>query len=181
MVKQLYIVRHCKAQGQESEAALTVEGQAEALALRSFFQQKRVDRIISSPFKRAIQSIEPLAAERGVAIEEDHRLKERELSDRPLSDWLEKLERTYSDKNLAYSGGESSHAATERAKAVIDERMQQDEEAVLLVTHGNLMSLILGEYIENFGFEEWKKLSNPDVYRINIESRSAERIWKEGE
>ncbi|QST01236.1 histidine phosphatase family protein [Pontibacillus sp. ALD_SL1] len=179
MNKEVYIIRHCKAEGQEPEASLTKEGMAQAEKLQVFFQDKEIDRILTSPYKPAIQSIHPLGREKRVALEEDARLEERHLSSEPLTDWLEKLERTYSDKELAYEGGESSRIASERAMSVLEEVLQGEGRIIILVTHGNLMSLILGEFDQSFGFEEWKRLSNPDVYRIKPFSRTVERIWVE--
>ncbi|GGD11971.1 histidine phosphatase family protein [Pontibacillus salipaludis] len=179
MNKEVYIIRHCKAEGQEPGASLTKEGMAHAEKLRVFFQGKEVDRIVTSPYKRAIQSIQPLGLEKGVAIEEEIRLEERRLSSEPLTDWLEKLERTYYDMELAYEGGETSRIASERAMSVLEEVLHGEGEIIILVTHGNLMSLILGEFDQSFGFEEWKRLSNPDVYRIKPFRRTVERMWME--
>ncbi|KGP92237.1 phosphoglycerate mutase [Pontibacillus chungwhensis BH030062] len=179
MNKEVYIIRHCKAEGQEPEATLTKEGMVQAQKLQVFFQDKEIDRILTSPYKRAIQSIQPLGREKRLAIEEDARLEERRLSGEPLADWLEKLERTYSDRELTYEGGESSRIASERAMSVFEEVLQGEGKTIILVTHGNLMSLIVGEFDQSFGFEEWKRLSNPDVYRIIPSSRIVERIWGE--
>ena len=52
---------------------------------------------------------------------------------------------------------------------------------VVLVTHGNLMSLLLKYYDDQrFGFEEWEALSNPDVYQLAFEERvpSIQRLWE---
>ncbi|WP_141993169.1 histidine phosphatase family protein [Bacillus sp. B4EP4a] len=52
MHKQVYIVRHCKAQGQPSESQLTEKGSKQAKYLVEFFSNTKIDRIISSPFLR---------------------------------------------------------------------------------------------------------------------------------
>jgi 2,3-bisphosphoglycerate-dependent phosphoglycerate mutase len=178
MNKQIYIVRHCAAEGQPAEAKLTSIGVKQAKELAEFFSDKNVDRIISSPYVRAIQTVEPLAANKGMEIEIEDRLEERTLSTENLPDWMEKLKETYVDLDLKLLGGESSREAMERAVAVIDDI--EPNETTLLVSHGNLISLLLKYYDSEYGFSEWKELSNPDVFFLKITKENEgnfERIW----
>src|SRR5690625_1860749 len=108
MTKNIFIIRHCKAEGQSSEAPLTEKGFIQTKVLTAFFRNKKIDCIISSPFLRAVQTIEPIAKQKGLPIKKDSRLSERVLSAVQLSDWMDKLEATYIDPALAYKGGESS-------------------------------------------------------------------------
>jgi 2,3-bisphosphoglycerate-dependent phosphoglycerate mutase len=182
MEKRLYIVRHCKATGQEVTAPLTEEGERQAEELVDFFADKPVDRIISSPYVRAIKTIEPLAKKLNVPIEQDERFGERVLfgDGQFTEDWLEKFERTFEDFDLSYNGGESNRQAMERAKAAIDEILQADEKNVIIVSHGNLTVLMLKLFDERYGFAEWKSLSNPDVFEIIVSGDKGQikRIWQ---
>lgn len=38
----------------------------------------------------------------------------------------------------------------------------------MVVTHGNLMTLLLRYFDERFGFEAWAALTNPDVYLVTV-------------
>ncbi|MFN6461759.1 MAG: histidine phosphatase family protein [Nostoc sp. DedVER02] len=55
-----------------------------------------------------------------------------------------------------------------RGIAVIDELLQQETNTIAIVTHGNLMTLILKHFDDRIGYAEWEKLSNPDVYRVQF-------------
>ncbi|MEH7380989.1 histidine phosphatase family protein [Bacillus sp. JJ1533] len=178
MLKNIYIIRHCKAEGQAPDAPLTEEGQKQAIDLVAFFENKKVDQIISSPFKRAMQTIEPLANELHIKIETNPQLAERVLSSINMPDWFEKLRATYEDFDLSYEGGESSQEAANRIIEVVDDVIKSDAANTIIVTHGGLMSLLLNHYDKNFGFEQWATLSNPDVYKLTIDHQmSLERIW----
>jgi 2,3-bisphosphoglycerate-dependent phosphoglycerate mutase len=182
MEKRLYIVRHCKATGQEVTAPLTEEGERQAEELVDFFADKPVDRIISSPYVRAIKTIEPLAVQRNLPIEQDERFGERVLfGDGQFTEgWLEKFEHTFEDFGLSYEGGESNRQAMERAKAAIDEILQSNDKNVVIVSHGNLTILMLRLFDERYGFSEWKSLSNPDVFEIVVSDGKSQvqRIWQ---
>src|SRR5690625_7897252 len=79
MEKRIYIVRHCETQGQSPTSPLTEKGHQQAKHLVAFFDNVNIDHIISSPFLRAKQSVEPLSKERHIDIEIDERLQERQL------------------------------------------------------------------------------------------------------
>lgn len=177
MEKTIYIVRHCSAEGQAPHAELTAEGILQAAQLAEYFDGIEVDRIITSPFSRARQTGWPLAERKNLHVEVDSRLGERVLSSTEFKDWLIKLEDTFLDLHLKYDGGESSREAMTRVCDVLDE-LEEGSQTVL-VTHGNLMALLLRCYDERFGFEQWQALTNPDVYmlRIKDEDSEVERVW----
>ncbi|MBN4005590.1 hypothetical protein [Nostoc sp. LPT] len=55
-----------------------------------------------------------------------------------------------------------------REIAVVDEVLQQEASTTAIMTHGNLMALILKHFDDCIGYIEWEKLSNPDVYRVQF-------------
>jgi 2,3-bisphosphoglycerate-dependent phosphoglycerate mutase len=171
MNQVLYLIRHCQATGQEPDAPLTGTGQQQAIALADWLDEANINRIISSPYLRAYQSIVPLSKRLGLTIEVDDRLVERVLSSTLLVDWREKLAETFVNLDLSFPGGESSRAAMNRATAVVNEVMQQAEKPVAIVIHGNLMTLILKFFDEQIGYPDWANLQNPDVYRVQLEDR----------
>ena len=175
MDKTIYLIRHCQATGQAPDAELTEMGKQQAQKLAEFLQKRQVDHVISSPFTRAIQSIEPAADLLDLPIEIDDRLAERVLSTEDLPDWMEKLEKSFGDADLTFAGGESGKEATERAM----EAMNEMKDRTAAVTHGNLLGLLLKQIDAGYGFSEWKKLTNPDVYEVQIRSGhlSIARIW----
>ncbi|CAM3957158.1 histidine phosphatase family protein [Mesobacillus zeae] len=179
MKKSIYIIRHCKAKGQAPEAQLTESGFRQAEQLTEFLSDRKIERLISSPFTRAVLSVQPLSEKLTIDIENDARLAERILSTKDFPDWPEKLEATFDDINLSFESGESSLEATGRAVAVIEDMIRSKEENIAVVTHGNLMSLLIRHYNPGFGFKEWKSLSNPDVYLLTLENSVAniEHIW----
>lgn len=176
MKKAVYLIRHCKATGQAPDAELTEEGMEQARELIAFFKGIDVSHVFSSPFTRAIQSIEPLAASRALPILIDDRLAERVLSTEDMPDWMEKLEQSFDNPDLKFEGGESAREAAERGVAALAEAPDKS----VLVTHGNMMGLLLKKFEEAYGFEDWKALSNPDVYILSFEGEkaNAKRMWE---
>lgn len=180
ILKKLIVVRHCSATGQERDAALTIAGEKQAHFLADFLLQNnlQIESIISSPFTRAIQSIAPFALRTNLPVGEDERLEERILSNNPMEDWLQKLEYTFTNIDIAFLGGESTKQAMDRVASLIQDILQQEHQVTLLVTHGNLLTLILKYFDNRIGFLEWKNLSNPDIYEITIDEQTTiHRLW----
>lgn len=181
-VKHIYLVRHCKATGQESGAELTEVGQLQAYQLSEFLTDKQIDYIVSSPFERALSSIRPLAQKLDLRIHIDNRLSERFLSSEKLDDWMNSLKETFEFMDLTLPGGESSREATKRGISVVEDLLKRPELNIAVVTHGNLLSLMLKYYDSRSGFDEWRRLTNPDVYElvfcISEVPRIKRRIWK---
>ena len=110
----------------------------------------------------------PLSKRLGLTIEVDDRLVERVLSSTPLYDWQEKLAETFVNLDLNFAGGESSRAAMSRGVAVVNQVIQQAESSAAIITHGNLMTLILKFFDERIGYTDWVNLQNPDVYQVQV-------------
>jgi 2,3-bisphosphoglycerate-dependent phosphoglycerate mutase len=178
-MKELYIIRHCQATGQEPAAPLTELGQQQAQRLVTQLSNVPLDRIVSSPYLRAMHTIAPLAQQLDLPVHTDERLIERVLCDTNEPDWRNMLRQTYDDMELCYQGGESSRQATERAIAVIHELQRSEAQYAAIVSHGNLISLLLRAYDDRIGFAEWEQLTNPDVYRLTFSGTETalERAW----
>lgn len=178
-MKELFVIRHCQASGQHPDAPLTENGARQAEALASFLAPLGIDGIVSSPYLRAVHTIQPLAHQMQLEVRTDQRLAERVLSGAPLSDWLDCLSRTFVELDLAYPGGESSNEAMARSVGAVRDVLSGQSQRTALVTHGNLMTLLLKSFDTRLGFEHWAALANPDVYRVTVDGdeSSIERIW----
>ncbi|MBB5232994.1 histidine phosphatase family protein [Deinococcus budaensis] len=163
----LLLVRHAKATGQAPDAPLTPEGTEAAQRLAEALADSGLTRIVSSPWRRAVDTGRPLARQLGLEVETDERLTERVLSGDDLPDWQTHLRASFADAGLRLPGGESGAAARERVLAAL--RDARDPGGVsVVVTHGNLLALALG-----LDFGGWAGLRNPDVWRLDPDGRAA--------
>ncbi|MDX8046186.1 histidine phosphatase family protein [Gracilibacillus sp. S3-1-1] len=183
-MKRILLIRHCHATGQHRDSPLSRQGLQQAHDLISKIEALSfpIDRIITSPYLRAQETIKPFAISHQIAVEVDERLKERLLSEEPIDDWMDILEESFLNLHFKLPGGESSNEAYKRAEEVLDECMEDEmNENIIIVTHGNLLALMLQKFYVDFGFHEWKSLSNPDMFLIshNEDDERVERIWEE--
>jgi 2,3-bisphosphoglycerate-dependent phosphoglycerate mutase len=174
---EIILVRHASSTHQATDAPLTAAGAAQSVMLAELLSTLEVTRIVSSPYRRAVQTVEPFSAQSGLAIELDARLGEHRLSGLELADWGEHLRASFDDLDRCLNGGESSRAARERALAAVEEAAATGQRT-LLSTHGKLLALLLSAFDASVGYDVWQKLSNPDVYVLNPRAGSFRRLWK---
>src|SRR5699024_4725361 len=119
-MKNIYLIRHCTAAGQHPDSPLTRDGLRQAVQLKDFFISQNIDcdRIISSPYLKAIHSIRTYAYHISVPIDVDERLKARISSDRAIDDWLDVLEQSFHDQHFHIPDRESAYDELRRAKDV---------------------------------------------------------------
>ena len=174
----IYLVRHCSATGQEPDAPLTAEGKQQAQALREFFQEKSITRILSSDYVRAIDSIQPFADANQLSLKLTPLLQERILALEPREDWLKLLHRSFEDNSFKLPGAESGQEAVARILKVV-QNFSDVNETVILVTHGNLLALLLQHFNAQYDFKTWRTMRNPDVYRLDFDDRTPviEHVW----
>ena len=174
----IYWARHCQSTGQNPEAPLTQQGYQQARRLAEFIRELRIERIVSSPYLRAIQSIQPFAELSGCSIETDARLTERVLSTASVPDWRDALRKSFGDQDYTLPGGETARTAADRAELVFNECILQ-RRTTIIVSHGNLTALLLTRLGRAVDFEGWLRLTNPDLFRIRASGAGYEiiRLW----
>ena len=178
--RALLLVRHCQAISQSPDAGLTKVGIGQAERLADFLCDYPVDFIVTSRYARARQTIEPYSEQTGLPIHQDHRLNERILAAEPIADWRGFVRRSFDDLNLRAPGGESARQVLCRAHAALEDIFEREHRLPAVVTHGNVMALLLHSRDARFGYEGWKALSNPDVYMLSNspDGSRLRRVWR---
>lgn len=163
---RVLLVRHCASSGQYADAPLTDAGCKQALDLAERLAAFPIDHIVSSPYARAIGTIEPFAKHAGLPLHLDERLAERRLSPQPIDHWREIVRLSFESLDSGVPGGESARETLRRGWAAIQKIMEGEHRLPVVVSHGQLLSLVLHSIDPGFGFAGWQSLRNPDVYLL---------------
>lgn len=181
-MKTIYLVRHCKTSGQEPDAPLTPEGLEQAERLAGFLAGRGIERIVSSPYRRAMQSIEPFARQSGLTLETDERVRERTLTAGLVDDWMTMIRAAFNDIHLRYPGGETGAEVRDRALAAINDVLAHPATVTAVVSHGGWSSSLLNYHDPTFGFAQWQAMTNPDVFRLTFDENGVlherVRVWE---
>ncbi|MFS0869512.1 histidine phosphatase family protein [Paenibacillus xylanilyticus] len=185
----LYFVRHAESayvEGQERERGLTEQGKRDAAAVAILLREERIQCFYSSPYTRAVDTIQELAEGAGAFVVTEEDLRERKLSDETVkhADFREAKQRLYLNPSFAYPGGESGEQACSRAVTVIEQILDTHAgQKVAIGTHGDVMTLIFQHYDPSYGFDFWKSTTMPDIYKLEFDMEhklvQVNRMWKE--
>ena len=101
------------------------------------------------------------------------------LSTVNLEDWRDKLKQSFEDFELVFEGGESHSTAMNRAKSLLEDVLCSEHDHILLVSHGNMTTLLMRYFNESFGYDCLMEMTNPDVFELVVSSEKTmlNRIW----
>ncbi|AHC22756.1 MULTISPECIES: histidine phosphatase family protein [Paenibacillus] len=158
---RLFVVRHGIGTGNEPDAPLRVpEGFEQAKQLADFLLHMdglHVDRLISSPYKRAWQTAKIIEERLNIKLDPpEDRLRERGVPE--------------------VTAEESEKMVNTRVTALTEELLESGRHTFLLVTHRLIITLLLHHYAPDFILEE---ITNPDLYLLTFSDGKcqAKHLW----
>jgi len=180
----IYLVRHAHAEWTPDEdRPLSARGRARAVVVGELLSKLPIRAIYSSPARRALETVEPLAHRLQLEPVKVADLRERELLVEAGKDFESVVKAAWLSPESAGVGSESNHMAQARGLAAIRKIVgEQTDGHSVVATHGNLLALILNGLKPTFGFEFWRALTFPDVYELRFERLSlvnVRRLWHE--
>ena len=162
-----YFIRHAHSNYTPDEINRPLSDKGlESLEKLDFLADKPITAIYSSPYQRAIQTVEPLAQSLKLAIQTDKRLIERKLSSQAIADqdFEEAFMQLWSRPTLSLAGGESNQQAQQRALTFLHElESKHQNEEIILSSHGNLICILLSAFDLSIDYNFWHNLSMPDL------------------
>ncbi|RXJ04569.1 histidine phosphatase family protein [Anaerobacillus alkaliphilus] len=179
----LYFVRHAHSTYTPDELGrpLSEKGFADAKTVTELLMNEGIDAVVSSPYKRAVQTVEGIANYINKEIEIIEGFKERTLTTVPAEDFTLAITKVWEDYDFSWEGGESNHVAQKRGVASTYEILDQYRgRNVVIGTHGNIMVLIMNFFDKKYDFSFWKSLDMPDIYKLTFEGTEligVTRVW----
>jgi len=185
----IYFVRHAESPfslDSERERGLSEQGQADAEKVAELLRNEPIDVIVSSSYRRAVATVEPLARSRELPIIEYDELAERAIGSMKIAiseqELLPAIRQSFDDIDSCMPGGETTRAARQRSIPVMDKLLTAYRgRSIALGTHGNIMTIILHHYDRRFGYDFWTQTSKPDIYKAafaDSEFLGIERLWQ---
>jgi 2,3-bisphosphoglycerate-dependent phosphoglycerate mutase len=186
----IYWVRHAKSPfslENERLRELSPDGMAAAECVTEILVQEQLEAVVSSPYTRAVQTVEGAAAKLGLTIELEENLRERPLAslDHVIEDqdFMAAIERAFTDPDYALPGGESNHEAQRRGMEALQRVLDRHQgKRIAIGTHGNIMTILMSYWDkEAYGLAFWKQTSMPDIYKMTLDEQqqlvAVSRLW----
>jgi 2,3-bisphosphoglycerate-dependent phosphoglycerate mutase len=184
LLTNVYFVRHAHSTytPDELRRPLSEKGQADAEKITQILKKENIDYFISSPFKRAVQTVEGATHFFGKEVIIENGFKERKLSEVPVENFDIAITKVWAEPTFSFEGGESNIIAQKRGvEATLKVVERYEGSNIAIGTHGNLMVLILNYFDKKYGFNFWRELDMPDIYKLTFDEKKLKevnRIWK---
>ena len=186
MKTTIYMVRHAESpydEGDERTRGLTEKGKRDAEKVTKLLFGEGIDMVISSPYSRAVLSVEGLAQHLNVEVKTFENLRERHFSSEHIHDLMYEIRENFYNFKYALPGGESNADCQKRAivtlKAILKEHKGKN---MVIGTHGLVMTLMMNYFDSTYGLEFLDQLKKPDIYKMEFEDqelKEVSRMWDE--
>lgn len=160
-------IRHCESDTSihdDAERPLTQVGERQAARLAQCLRGNRYDAVYASPLRRAVETVMPLAAVRGMAVQESDALVER-IMPGWIDDYEHYVERQWHDLAFSLAGGESIRQVQQRYMGFIAQ-LPQAQTYIAVGSHGTAMSGLVECANPGGGYQFFSELRYGDVLRV---------------
>jgi 2,3-bisphosphoglycerate-dependent phosphoglycerate mutase len=184
LITNLFFVRHAHSTytPDELRRPLSEKGQTDAEIITQILKKENIDYVISSPYKRAVQTVEGVADFFGKEVIIENSFKERILSEGPVENFDLAVTKVWEEPAFSWEGGESNTIAQKRGvEATLKVLERYEGKNIIVGTHGNIMVLIMNFFDKKYDFSFWKELHMPDIYKLTFNGttlKEVNRIWK---
>ena len=160
---------------------LSPKGELDCKLVTKFLADKKIEVALSSPFKRAVDTILPFASSRDLQVETIEDFRERKISDDWLEDFTAFTKMQWADFTYKLRDGECLLEVQERNIAALEKVLVQHENKNIVVgTHGTALSVIINFYDKTYGYEDFQSIVRifPWIVKMEFDKKNCIRIEK---
>lgn len=172
MKTNVYFVRHAEPDFSVKDdliRPLTMKGHEDAGNIVRVLMDKDIKKVYSSPYKRAIDTISPLAKTLQLEIIEINDFRERRVGGW-VEDFLSFATNQWENFDYKLDEGESLREVQQRnIKALNDLINDHLGQNILVGTHGTALSTIINYFNPMFGYEQFMELIDKMPYILCFE------------
>lgn len=157
MTTTVYFIRHAQSDfsvKDDRSRPLTERGLRASRAVTRALAGRRLDRLFSSPFKRAQDTILDLALERGLPITPVEDFRERKVDDGWIDEFEAFARRQWADFDHKRGAGECLREVQERTVTALEDLLRRHrDEHIAIAGHGTALCTLFHAFDATFGFE----------------------------
>ena len=169
----IYFVRHAEPDYDNHDDALrplTEKGKKDIELVTKYLSNKNIKVALSSPYKRAYDTIHDFATKNNLEIMCIDDFRERRIDSAWIEDYEAFSKNQWDDFSYHYSDGECLKEVQARNisalhKVLLDYRGKN----IVIGSHGTALSTIINYYDKSFGFNEFQKIKSIMPWIVKFE------------
>ncbi|MBS6475079.1 MAG: histidine phosphatase family protein [Clostridiales bacterium] len=159
---EVYLLRHAQpASGDydDKDRPLSEKGLSDLPKVTAYFAERHVDVVYSSPFARALKTIEPFAQAYGYPIHIIEDFHEVQIGTDYSMDFVELIHQLWCNPDMHLSDGESYGNVQRRTIAALKPLLDKHkDQTIVIAMHSTAMSRMVNYYNPDFGWEDYLHL-----------------------
>lgn len=169
----VYFIRHAQSDRftqDDRTRPLTAEGLSDTVKITQALSDKGITHIISSPYKRTIQTVTNLSEKLGLSIETNEDLRERNAGKWHGENFKDFIKAQWEDFDYHILDGECLKDVQSRnIKALYHYLDKYSGETIAIATHGTALSTIINYYYNDFNYDSFMRIIDYMPYVVKIE------------
>ena len=161
---KVYYVRHAEPNYDNHNDALrelTPKGLNDRKLVTKFLADKEINVAVSSPFRRAVDTIKEFADLKGIKIEVIDGFRERKVDSGWIDDFTSFTQKQWDDFNYKLSDGECLQEVQERNISALLKLIDDYKgKNIVIGGHGTALGTIINYFDTSFGYDEFAKMKN---------------------
>lgn len=174
----IYFVRHAEPNYENHNdrlRELTEKGLRDREMVTEYLADKNIHAVLSSPYRRAVDTVKHFADSRGMEIELVEDFRERTVDNVWIEDFNAFAQRQWADLDYKLEGGECLREVQRRnIAALIDVLHRYEGKNVVIGSHGTAVSTILRHFQPSFSYPDFRRLQPvmPLIVRLSFEGQT---------
>ncbi|WP_297951876.1 histidine phosphatase family protein [uncultured Lactobacillus sp.] len=155
----VYFVRHAQPDlsvHDDLTRPLTKKGLQDRERVVNYFRDKGIDQAFSSPFKRAIDTIQPVLNEKQLTPTIIADFRERKIGNEWISDFHEYCKKQWENFDYKLENGESLKETQNRNIAALKQVLKECQGQTIIISgHGTAIGSVINYYDSNFKYKDF--------------------------
>lgn len=173
----VYFVRHAEPNYENHDdllRELSNKGLEDRGLVTNFLLNKSIDLVLSSPYKRAVDTIKEFAEVKGLSITTVYDFRERKIDNVWIEDFTSFCKAQWEDFDYKLSDGETLAEVQRRNIAALKHVLSEyKDKNIVIGSHGTALSTIINYYDKSFGYAEFQKIRGlmPWIVRFTFQGK----------
>lgn len=171
----IYFIRHAEpnfGNHDDRSRELTEKGLRDRETVTGYLQDKEIHAVLSSPYRRAVDTVKPFADLQGMEIELIEDFRELKTAEEWIEDFNGFSQRQWNDFSYKLPGGECLQEVQERnIRALMDAARRYEGKNIAVGSHGVAVSAMIHFFDSSFGYEGYRRIQKimPLVVKFSFE------------
>lgn len=178
----IYFIRHAEPNYNNHDdltRELSAKGLEDRKLVTEYLRDKSIQVALSSPFKRAVDTIKDFADGENLLIETIDDFRERKIDSVWIEDFNTFSKAQWEDFDYKLSDGECLREVQERNISALHEvLMRYKDKNIIVGSHGTALSTIINYFSPEFGYEQFEEIRGlmPWIVKFEFENEECKKL-----